>query len=179
MILTQWMLKKQSGKEESKQIIQEIKRRGCSNAPIFDPLPLPAYNLVNFWPPWACWHWCWGSKVARRRADQPQWWLWGSQVGRFGSQQGVPEVNKREEEWRYVGFTVTWRVPSESIPSLQHWTTLLSVTHTWLSTAKLLLCYRSLMYYSLISVVGNGENEIDDQQTSDAILSINYRDKVG
>ena len=35
------------------------------------------------------------------------------------------------------------------------------------------------MHYSLISVVGNGENEIDDQQTSDAILSINYRDKVG
>ena len=32
------------------------------------------------------------------------------------------------------------------------------------------------MHYSLISVIGNGENEIDDQQTSDAILSINYRD---
>ena len=30
-----------------------------------------------------------------------------------------------------------------------------------------------------ITVAGEEKNEVEDQQTADAILSINYRDKVG
>ena len=30
-----------------------------------------------------------------------------------------------------------------------------------------------------ITFAGEEENEVEDQQTADAILSINYRDKVG
>ena len=33
-------------------------------------------------------------------------------------------------------------------------------------------------YYFKITVAGREENEVEDQQTADAILSINYRDKV-
>ena len=34
-------------------------------------------------------------------------------------------------------------------------------------------------YYFEVTVAGREENEVEDQQTADAILSINYRDKVG
>ena len=33
-------------------------------------------------------------------------------------------------------------------------------------------------YYFEVTVAGREENEVEDQQTADAILSINYRDKV-
>ena len=34
-------------------------------------------------------------------------------------------------------------------------------------------------HYFEMAVAGGEEEEVDDQQTADAILSINYRDKVG